>query len=403
MSLTVLFIVDSRSGLIKVAAIREAIEKSNARSPNNAIRPILLDMRQAIAGGPCATFFNDAELPAADIFLSAPAGVTFTESTALVGNRFSAVLARATPDVVMITGNSDHAVSCAVATKSFGYARVRAGARIAPALAVVAPESLVSWSSDSRQVNTGTLARLADYVFVSDKAVADTLLPSRADRRRVYAVGSLEAEAVLRHWKAAMGSSILADLQLDGPSQVKPFALLALRQPPQARLAIDLQRLQPALSELARQMPVVCPADDTLLACIRAAEIEDYFVDHFVNRAEGRDRRIRIRLIPLLGYLDFIKLVASTRRVLTDCREVQLQASVLGVPCTALCQGIAAADIRKPAEKTGNKRSADAVSRPSRDWRDGRAAERILKILQRDCRLSPTETFLPEHLTQSRL
>ncbi len=62
----------------------------------------------------------------------------------------------------------------------------------------------------------------------------------------------------------------------------------------------------------------------------------DYFVDHFLDGPEPWDSRVRIRLVPPLGYLDFLHLMSCAKVVLTDSGGVQEETTILGVPCITL-------------------------------------------------------------------
>jgi UDP-N-acetylglucosamine 2-epimerase (non-hydrolysing) len=98
-------------------------------------------------------------------------------------------------------------------------------------------------------------------------------------------------------------------------------------------------------------------------------------------------------LIEPLGYLDFLKLTASARIVLTDSGGVQEETTVLGVPCVTLrenterpvtiTEGTNYLAGTSPASVQKHFREAMAASmtgRVPRFW-DGRSAERIDEIL----------------------
>jgi UDP-N-acetylglucosamine 2-epimerase (non-hydrolysing) len=383
MPVSILSVVESRSGLLKVAALCEAIKVSSGLSARTVMRHSLLELQPAADEAPPTALFNDIELPKPDAILRVPAPGAAAEKIALCSKQISDIVTGAAPDIVIITGNSDQSLTCALIGKGMPFPPRGNGAAGGAAVALMNPERVDDIEAPARRMNLTLLDFLADYVFVSEASAAGEFAPRIASPRKIYAVGSLDAGNLVRCWRAAMGSSILVDLQLTGAGRVKAFALVTLGRTSGPGAVAQLQLLQPALSAVARRMPVVCPAGAEVLRCIEAAGMEDYFVDHFINRAEGQDGRVRIRLVPPLGYLDLVKLVASASLILTD-GELRMEASVLGVPCMMLARDTDLAEIdsfvRKARRGEAGKRDVHSSGLSA----DGRAAERIVQILLQD-------------------
>ena len=130
---------------------------------------------------------------------------------------------------------------------------------------------------------------------------------------------------------------------------------------------------------------------------IQEADLGDYFVDHFIQGPEPWDSRVRIRLVPPLGYLDFLQLMLKAQMVLTDSGGIQEETTILGVPCITLRdnterrvtveQGTNVLAGRNPnnilTEFTRVCRTDKGPSLQPRNW-DGNAASRIVKILVDD-------------------
>ncbi len=108
-------------------------------------------------------------------------------------------------------------------------------------------------------------------------------------------------------------------------------------------------------------------------------------------------RTLKLHTTPPLGYLDFLRLMADARLVLTDSGGIQEETTVLGVPCLTL-----RVNTERPVtvEQGTNRivgndpdviraevaKILDGENRPGRipDRWDGQAARRIVDVLEHD-------------------
>jgi UDP-GlcNAc3NAcA epimerase len=111
-------------------------------------------------------------------------------------------------------------------------------------------------------------------------------------------------------------SRILDELGLE-PGQ---YLVATAHRPGNVDAPEQLERLVDLL--VALPGPVVFPAHPRTRARLEAAGLAD--------RLEG------VKVVPPLGYLDFLKLTRHARAVLTDSGGVQKEAYLLGVPCVTL-------------------------------------------------------------------
>jgi UDP-N-acetylglucosamine 2-epimerase (non-hydrolysing) len=201
-------------------------------------------------------------------------------------------------------------------------------------------------------------------------------------------------DTLLRHRWKAQGSTILQDLQLADGREVKPYAILTLHRPSNVD---DKQVFAPMLKaflNVSRRLPVVFPAHPRTLKRIKDEDLGDYFVDHFVQGPEPWDSRVRIRLIPPLGYLDFLRLLSEARVALTDSGGIQEEATIFGVPCITLRDNterpvtlecgtnvLVGSDPEKIIREFDRLSLSGKKSNRSPLYWDGNAAKRIVKVL----------------------
>jgi UDP-N-acetylglucosamine 2-epimerase (non-hydrolysing) len=178
---------------------------------------------------------------------------------------------------------------------------------------------------------------------------------------------------------------------------VKPYAILTLHRPANIDDRRVLSQLLDASLEISKRIPVIFPAHPQTFKRIQDENLSDYLVDHFQKR-ERWDARVRIRLVPELGYLDFLRLMSEARVVLTDSGGIQDETTILGVPCITLQdrtertgtleQGTNVLAGSNPEKIISEFRRAYRNRRrlnqsPPRYW-DGKAAKRIIKVLLDD-------------------
>ena len=131
-------------------------------------------------------------------------------------------------------------------------------------------------------------------------------------------------------------STILQDLHLANGLGAKPYAVLTLHRPANVDDRLVFSKMLDAFIDVSRRMPIIFPAHPRTVKRIQDEDLSGYFVDHFVQGPDVRDSRPRIRLVPPLGYLDFLRLMSQARVVLTDSGGIQEETTILGVSCITL-------------------------------------------------------------------
>ncbi|MBE3071281.1 MAG: UDP-N-acetylglucosamine 2-epimerase, partial [Planctomycetes bacterium] len=137
----------------------------------------------------------------------------------------------------------------------------------------------------------------------------------------VFFVGNVMIDTLLASRARAEASTILERLNV-APSG---YAVLTLHRPANVDDPAVLGRLLDALEVIQRDMPIVFPVHPRTRQNLGRSAL--------AGRVAGL---AGLRLIEPAGYLDFLKLMASARLVLTDSGGIQEETTILGVPCLTL-------------------------------------------------------------------
>jgi UDP-N-acetylglucosamine 2-epimerase (non-hydrolysing) len=248
-------------------------------------------------------FFADLGIRAPDHYLRAGSGTHATQ-TARVMTAFEPLAALLAPDVVVVVGDVNSTLACALVAAKSGalLAHVEAGLRSRDR---TMPE----------EVNRVVTDRVSDYLFAPS---ADAVANLRAEGYRddqIHLVGNVMVDTLLANRDRAAARGTLSSLGL----QPGRYGLVTLHRPANVDDPAVLRALLSALAEVARMCPLVLPAHPRTAERLRGAGLDG-----------------RVRVLPPAGYLDFVALEASAALVLTDSGGVQDETTVLGVPCLTL-------------------------------------------------------------------
>jgi UDP-N-acetylglucosamine 2-epimerase (non-hydrolysing) len=328
-------------------------------------------------------FFTDLGLPRPDVNLQVGSG-THAAQTAEVMKRLEPVLVDYQPDVVLVVGDVNSTLATAITAVKLGIrvAHVEAGLR---SFDRTMPE----------EINRKLTDAISDLLFVTEQSGIENLQREGVPAEKIFLVGNVMIDTLLRHRDMAQRSPILDQLHVrQNGSGVRPYGVLTLHRPsnvddPQALLGILT-----AIRAIAADFPIFFPMHPRT-----RKNIESFGLGSFLSQGTSSG------IVPLdpLGYLDFLNMNDHARLVLTDSGGVQEETSALGVPCLTLRK-----NTERPATvEHGSNRivgvdpdhvlavAREVLLEPPRQSRrpplwDGQSAPRIVEILRQQLRDTPS-------------
>lgn len=313
-------------------------------------------------------FFTELGLPAPDVYLGVGSG-THAAQTARVMLAFDEVLDQGETDVVLVVGDVNSTLACALvaAKRGIAVAHVEAGLRSGDR---TMPE----------EINRILTDQLSDYLFTTERSAAGNLQAEGIPAERTFFVGNVMIDTLFLNRERARESRVLERLHVTP----RGYALCTLHRPSNVDSRRDAENTVRALEVLCAQLPVVLPLHPRT-----RSKLESFGLLERVQALPG------IAIIEPQGYLDFLALMDNARVVLTDSGGVQEETTALGVPCLTFRENterpITVTEGTNQLIGLSPQRLAAALdallSQPSKDYRapelwDGRAAHRILDVLQ---------------------
>jgi UDP-N-acetylglucosamine 2-epimerase (non-hydrolysing) len=309
----VLNIVGARPNFMKMAPILREL----ARQP---FESYLVHTGQHYDETMSRVFFQDLKMPDPEFNLEVGSG-THAVQTARIMERFDEVCRTVQPNLVIVAGDVNSTLACALtaAKLQIPVAHIEAGLR---SFDRSMPEEINRIVTDS----------VSDFLFTSEESGNRNLRCEGVAEDKIHFVGN-----------TMIDSLIYCRSRLDDETPQKwafpvfdgtPYLLATIHRPANVDCSGQLWRVVQVLEYASEFAPIFFVTHPRTLKQLQRVQVSERFID--LKRSTRQIRAGFIYLLPPLPYLDFLRLMANSKAVLTDSGGIQEETTFLGIPCLTL-------------------------------------------------------------------
>ncbi|MES2352563.1 MAG: UDP-N-acetylglucosamine 2-epimerase (non-hydrolyzing) [Pseudomonadota bacterium] len=302
-------VVAARPNLMKMAPILRALKQ-----PEHHLQAVLVHTGQHYDSDMDGQFFAALGMAAPDYQLKV-GSASHAVQTAEVMRRFEPVLEQSDPAAVLVVGDVNSTLGCALtaAKMNIPVLHVEAGLR---SYDRAMPE----------EINRILTDQLSTLLFTSESSGMSNLLREGVDPARIHFVGNVMIDTLRQQLpRATAVADVLRQAHLAGfLEDDAQYALLTLHRPSNVDDPRRLRALMETMVRLSADLPVLFPLHPRTRDMLKRHELTALL------------QTPRIACLPPQSYLDMLGLMKHARVVLTDSGGVQEETTALGVPCLTL-------------------------------------------------------------------
>lgn len=306
---SLLCVVGARPNFIKIAPIIAALDGLDPK-----LSVSLVHTGQHYDAAMNHQYFEALGIPQPDINLEVGSG-SHAVQTAEVMRRFEPALDEIRPSAVLVVGDVNSTLACALVAvkKGIPVIHVEAGLRSFD-------------RSMPEEINRILTDQISDLLFTTERSGKQNLLREGIDVSRIRFVGNVMIDSLRRNLEKAIPVfEILKRAErenfLDGRDG---YAVLTLHRPSNVDDPAVLRSLLECIRDISSRLPVIFPVHPRT-----SLMINKFGLDGMLN-VPG------ILVLPPSGYLEMLGLMQHARLILTDSGGIQEETTALGIPCITL-------------------------------------------------------------------
>ena len=303
MKIKAITVAGTRPNFVKIAPLIKELER------HKEVEQVFVHTGQHYDKQLSKLFFRDLKIPKPDINLEVGSG-SHALQTGEVMVRFEKILHQIKPDLVVVVGDVNSTLACALTAKKLGIrvAHVEAGLR---SFDMSMPE----------EINRVMTDRIADFLFTTEETANKNLMREGIDKSKIFFVGNVMIDSLLGHREKAKSSRIMKRLGIEK----RNYAVLTLHRPSNVDNEDMFSKILDIIDEIQKNIRVIYPMHPRSNGSMAKYRL--------LEKAKAMKN---LTLTEPLGYLDFLCLMDNSKLILTDSGGIQEEATVLNVPCITL-------------------------------------------------------------------
>jgi UDP-N-acetylglucosamine 2-epimerase (non-hydrolysing) len=288
-------VAGARPNFMKVAPLIRALRQG-------PFQPVLVHTGQHYDDVMSGQFFRDLDIAPPDHFMGVGSG-SHAQQTAAIMTGFEPILLSEKPDGVVVVGDVNSTVACALVAAKLNVpvVHVEAGLR----------------SFDRRmpeEINRLVTDAIAGLLLVTEESGRFNLRAEGVPEERIRLVGNLMIDTLRFNLAKSENSTVRERL-----GAVGAYGVVTLHRPANVDDPAQLREILSALEAIAEDVPLYFPVHPRTRSMLEKLDVSS-----------------RIHLVEPLGYLDFLRLMTGSSVVLTDSGGIQEETTALGIPCLTL-------------------------------------------------------------------
>ncbi len=332
-------VVGARPNFMKMAPILRALAEHVPPIP-----AVLVHTGQHYDASMSDRLFADLRLPQPDINLEVGSG-SHAVQTAEVMKRFEPALDERKPSCVLVVGDVNSTLACALVAVKKGVpvvhveAGLRSGDRGMP-----------------EEINRVLTDQISGRLYTTERDALANLQREGIAAERVCFAGNVMIDSLLDSRPAARpAADTLRAFGADPMLLAGRYGVVTLHRPSNVDNAATLEALLSVLNEVSAKLPLVFALHPRT-----RANIQKFGLDKLIDTQQ-------MLLLPPQGYLEMLGLMDGATLVLTDSGGLQEETTALGVPCLTMRE-----NTERPI--TVDQGTNTMVGRDAQAIRDGVAA-----------------------------